>query len=272
MKLALALTCSLATSAFAFQPIVVRDLKTITDVLSSVQSGLQKVDDTLKAFNNDKAPLLQASNDLVSTLKDGKTKVDGSGPLVLTDAISLTGPVQTLTKLGQTLGTDLLDRRAVIEKLGECGTVRTQISDISSSSQGLIDAVVSKIPPEAQDIAKQLSAELIKLLKKSQDDFSESNCKNSSGGGGSPPASSAPPSGGNPSSAPAGSPSSAPAASQPASTAPPAGGASSAPAGTAKPTIVPSGAPSSPPVVITAGAAAHAPVGVLAVAIAAMLL
>lgn len=270
MKFSLALAC-LAAEAIAYQPLAVRDISTITGVLNNVKTSLQNLDSAVKSATDDPAPLLKASNALLDTLKSGKTKVDGTSDLSLTDAVSLTQPVQDLTKLGQTLADDLKGIRTKVEKLGECDVVRTQISSINSGSQALIKSVVSKVPEEARDIANQLSAGLTKVLEQSQADFSEANCKNSGGGGGGSPTS-AP--GGGSSSAPAGGASTTAAA--PGTTSAPAGGdVTSAPAGgvTSAPgtgvTVVPTGTAGSPPVV-TAGAAIFAPAGALAFAVAAL--
>ncbi|OAQ61276.1 cell wall protein [Pochonia chlamydosporia 170] len=267
MKFSIALAC-LAVEALAYQP-VVRDLKAITGVLDNVKSDLQNLDAVVKKDGNgkDPEPLLKASNALLQTLKKGKTTVDGSSELALTDAVALTQPVQDLTKLGQTLTDDLKSIRPNVEKLGECQVVRTQISSINAGSQALIKSVVGKVPEEARDIANQLSAGLTKVLEQAQDDFSEQNCKGS-GGGGSPSSGS----GGSPSSAPGGGSSSPPevtTTAAPGTTSAPGGGVTSAPSTGV--TVAPTGTAGTPPVV-TAGAAEYAPAGALAFAIAALVL
>ncbi|KAK2589981.1 hypothetical protein QQS21_012335 [Conoideocrella luteorostrata] len=269
MKFSVAVAC-LAVEAMARQPIVAeRDLATIKGILDSVKTDLQNLDQAAKTATDDPEPLLKASNALIKSLKDGKSKADSSSDLTLTDAVGLTQPVQDLTKLGQTLADDFKALRPRVEKLGECDVVRTQISSISSGSDDLIKAVISKVPEAARDIANQLSAGLTKVLKQTQEDFSEQNCKSGGGGGGSPTSGS-----GSPTSAPAGS-SSAPAStggSAPSSSA--AAPSSSAPVVTGTggiPTPVPTSTGGSPPVV-TAGAALFAPAGALAMAVAALVI
>lgn len=242
----------LAAGAMANQQLSQRDIKTITDLLSTIKSDLQGLDTAVKSYGPDKQPLLDALNKLLTDMKDGKAKVGASEQLTLTDAVTLTGPVQELTKVGQGLADDLNAQKPQVEKLGECKLVASSISSISTDSEGLINAVVSKVPPEARDIANQLAGGLTALLKKSQDSFSDQNCKNS--GGSSP--SSAP--GGGASSAPAGSSSSAPATSSLAAPTKP----------VTTPTATLTGAPSSTPVVVTAGATVLAPAGLFAALVA----
>ncbi|KAK3190951.1 hypothetical protein K4F52_002899 [Lecanicillium sp. MT-2017a] len=263
MKASIVLGC-LAATTLAAQPIVERDLKTITGVLDEIKTDIQTLDDAVKNYSDDKEPLLKASNDLIESIKSGKTKVDGSDNLELNDAVSLTGPVQELTSLGQTLADDLKARRETVEKLGECSLVRTQISSVNEASQALIKSVISKVPEEAQSIAEQLAAGLTDVLNQSQEDFSEANCKDSGspgGGDGGDGGSSAP--GGGSTSAPPSESTPAPAPTT--SAAAPGGGATHPTGGNGSPTKT-----DSPPVV-TGGAATMAPLGGLAIAVAALL-
>ncbi|KAG6008167.1 hypothetical protein E4U21_004925 [Claviceps maximensis] len=188
MKFSAFLVC-LASQALARRslPLAERDLQTITGVLQNVQSDIQSLDSAVKAGGTDPEPMLKASNTLIKTIKDSKSKVDGSSELTLTDAVKLTQAVQDMTKVSQDLVDNLKTMKATIEKLGYCDAVRTQTSSINDESQALIKSVVSKVPEEAQDIAGQLSAGLVKVLKQVEDDFSAQNCKNSGGAGNMPP-------------------------------------------------------------------------------------
>ncbi|KAG6017863.1 hypothetical protein E4U54_001777 [Claviceps lovelessii] len=256
-----------------------RDLGTVSGVLQNVQSDIQNVDSAVKAGGTDPEPLLKASNALVKTLKDSKTKVDGSNDLGLTDAVKLTQPVQDTTKSAQDLVDNLKAMRGTIEKLGYCDAVRTQTSSINDGSQALIKSVISKVPEEAQDIAAQLSAGLVKVLEQVQEDFSAQNCKNSAGA--------AKPSGNDqPTSSPTAAGSSTPAASSPYGTSTSTSTSSNAAETTAAPiscsccpaatgtggmTMSPSST-NSPPVPAGAARAAFAPAGALALALAALVM
>ncbi|KAJ4155457.1 hypothetical protein LMH87_000698 [Akanthomyces muscarius] len=259
------------TGALALNTHVERDASEINSILADVKKNLESLDSAVKSYNGDKSTLLKASNDLISTLKDGKTKVDASAELDLNDAVTLTAPVQDLTKTGESLAGDLKAFKSTVEKESECTLIRTQVGNVNDASQALIKSVVGKVPEEAQQIASQLSAGLTKVLQDTVTEFNEDNCKDSGNGGSSPSgSSSAPASSSAPSSSAAGSSSAAPtgSASVPATSAP--ATSSSAASGSAPASS--SGPASTAPPVVTAGAAALAPLGAAAVAVAALLL
>ncbi|OAQ97762.1 hypothetical protein LLEC1_00549 [Akanthomyces lecanii] len=269
------IACAIS-GALALNAHVERDASAVTSILADVKKNLEALDSAVKNYNGDKSTVLKASNDLISTLKDGKTKVDSAAELDLNDAVTLTAPVQALTKSGQALADDLKTFKTTVQKEGECTLVRTQVGNVNDASQALIKSVVGKVPQEAQQIAAQLSAPLTKVLEDSVSEFSESNCQDSGSGGSSPSGgSSAPASSSAPSSSAADS-SSAAGSSSAAAT-----GSASAPATSASATSSAAASGSAPasssgPVStappVTAGAAAVAPLGAAAVAVAALLL
>ncbi|OAR01912.1 hypothetical protein LLEC1_01257 [Akanthomyces lecanii] len=157
MKFAVALT--FASTAMA--GIVARDASVVKGVISTSQTDIDSVKTAVDAYKGDKTDLVKAADQLVSDLKAGKTKVEGSDDLSLNDAVDLTAPVQSLTKSGSALTDSLTARKSEVEKAGECKTVQDQIAAISESSKGLIDAVTAKVPEAAQSIAKSLSDPLI---------------------------------------------------------------------------------------------------------------
>jgi DNA-binding FrmR family transcriptional regulator len=180
MKYSFALAC-LAVETLAYQPLVVRDIQTVNGVLADVKSNLENMNSVVKSSGNgnDPEPLLKASNGLLQTLDSGKTTIDGSSDLTLADAMSLTGPVKDLNDVGRDLASNLKGIRSNIEKQGQCKAVRVQISSIKSKSDALVQAVISKVPAMAQNIAKSMSSELASVLQQSEQDFSEQNCKDS---------------------------------------------------------------------------------------------
>lgn len=246
--------------------VVERDGKLVNEVVSSVQAGIQKLDSAVNSYSGDKGPLVSASEALVSAIKDGKTKVDGSSDLSDSDALALVDPVTKLKDASKKLVDDLSSKRDQVEKAGECDTVRGQLQQISTNSDALVKSIVSKVPDSLQSIAASLSAGVKQQLDRANTAFSEANCKNASGGSTSAP-------GGGSTSAPTGTETSAPATetSAPATeTSTPAGtetgSATGTPTGGETPT-----ATNTPPV-ITAGAAAFAPAAALAAVAAAFAL
>lgn len=167
-----------ATSTYA-------QLSRIQSVLNSVQGAIDSLDSAVKEFNGDIVAVNSKGDALVSAITAGKTNLDASTDLALTDALGLPGPVQALTRQAQTLADDFRAKRSDIEKAGACNTVRSKLGDINTSSQALVNSVTSKVPQNAQSIAQQLAGSLIRVLNQAQDDFSVINCQNSGGSGGS---------------------------------------------------------------------------------------
>ncbi|KAF5132844.1 Cell wall mannoprotein 1 [Metarhizium anisopliae] len=258
MKFSNAVVLAAATGTYA-------QITVIQDVLTSVGSGIDGLNSAATGFNGDVDAVKSKADTLVSAIKSGKTKVDGSDDLTLTDALGLTDPVQGLTKKGQSLADNFKSKRSDVEKASACSTVRTQLKDINDNSQALIKSVVSKVPKDAQTIAQSLAAGLTKVLGQAQDDFSESNCKDS----GSPGGSSSKTGGSSQTSAAA--PTTAAATGGHSS----ASASASAPATTLAPTsAAPSGngTTGGNPPPVTAGASFLAPAGALVMAVAAALL
>ncbi|KAK3177631.1 hypothetical protein K4F52_009587 [Lecanicillium sp. MT-2017a] len=174
--------CTLATSVAA-GALVQRDVKPITDVLSGIGADLVNLDGAVKDFSGDPAPLLDASNKLIQSLKDGNTKVQPLPMLTLTEALALQAPTKDLQAKGETLLADLKAKKEAIAAAGLCEATFIQASSINTASQALIKTVVSKVPEAAQSIAQTLVAPLLKALNEAQDAFSPENCQ----GGGNPP-------------------------------------------------------------------------------------
>lgn len=172
MKYSAAIAVIAAAGAYA-------DLQAVKSVLSDVSQSIDSLNTAANGFDGNVDGVKSKADDLVSTIKKGKTTVDGSSDLQLEDAVGLTGPVQALTKKGQSLADNFKAKRSEVEKAGACGTVREELKDINDNSQALIKSVVSKVPKDAQSIAQSLASGLTKVLSQAQDDFSESNCKNS---------------------------------------------------------------------------------------------
>ncbi|KAF5603300.1 cell wall protein [Fusarium pseudocircinatum] len=161
--------------------LVQRDLATITGVLNDVGSGIDDLDSAVKAFKGDSDPVVDAAESLVSVINDGKTKVDKSDDLSLSDALGLQDPVKDLTKQAETLTDDLKAKKPQLQEAGLCGTTRAQISNINDASKKLIASVVSKVPEAAQGIAEDLASGLTDVLNDAQDAFSEKNCVDKKG-------------------------------------------------------------------------------------------
>lgn len=178
---------ALAAGVFATNlPRVVleRDLATIQGVIGDVSTKLEALNSAAQSFSGNADALTSASSDLSSTIKSGTSTVQGTGALTLTDAVSLQSTVGTLQTNAQTLVNNLASKKSAIEQAGLCDTILQQSKSLSTDSQALIDAVVSKVPQEAQSIAQNLVAGFTSTLQQNQANFAQGNCTNASGGGG----------------------------------------------------------------------------------------
>lgn len=186
MKYSLTLAAMAAGACATNLPRVVleRDLATIQGVIGDVSTKLTALNDAAQSFSGDAGALTSASSDLSSTIKSGTSTVQGTDQLTLTDAVSLQSTVQGLQSNAQTLVTNLAGKKSAIEQAGLCDTVLQQSQGLSTDSQALIDAVVSKVPQEAQSIAQNLVAGFTATLQQNQANFAQGNCTNASGGGG----------------------------------------------------------------------------------------
>lgn len=186
MKYSLTLAAMAAGACATNLPRVVleRDLATIQGVIGDVSTKLTALNDAAQSFSGDAGALTSASTDLSNTIKSGTTTVQGTDQLTLTDAVSLQSTVQGLQSNAQTLVTNLAGKKSAIEQAGLCSTVLQQSQGLSTDSQSLIDAVVSKVPQEAQSIAQNLVAGFTATLQQNQANFAQGNCTNASGGGG----------------------------------------------------------------------------------------
>ncbi|KAG5918200.1 hypothetical protein E4U53_004110 [Claviceps sorghi] len=253
MKYSTAVAVIAAAGAYA-------DLQTVQSVLSSVSNGIEDLNTAAQGFNGDVNAVKSKADNLVAAIKKGKSTVDASSDLTLTDALGLTDPVGDLTKKGQTLLATFKAKRSDVERAAACDTVRSELRDINDNSQALIKSVVSKVPKDAQTVADTLASGLTRVLAQAQEDFSEANCKNSGAATktGESPQTAAP---GNTAGAsePASQPTSQPAATliPPATLAPTHAGNATATAG---------------PPNVTAGASFLAPAGGLILAVVAALL
>lgn len=177
---------SFSLAAIASASLIERDAQPYKDVIESINTAVDNLDSAVKSYSGgDKKPVIDASDSLIKALDDGKKKVGGFGQLDPADALPLSGDLMSLQTKSQTLTDDLKSKRGDVEKAGQCDAVRGALNDISTSSQGLVDAAVSKLPKSLQSLAQPFVEQFVKGFNDTKDYFSTSNCKDGGGGGGS---------------------------------------------------------------------------------------
>lgn len=186
-------------AALASATIVERDAGPYKAIIDSITSNVVKLDSAVNKYDgSDKKPVVDASNTLVKSINDGKTKIDGMGSIDTSDAIPLSQDLKALNTKSQTLTDDLKKKRGTVAKAGECDTVRKAITDINSSAEGLVNSAVSKIPKAYQNLAQTFVDQFTQTFKDTKDYFSEDNCKNGQSTGPSPSGTGSPTTGAGP--------------------------------------------------------------------------
>ncbi|OLN93233.1 Cell wall mannoprotein 1-like protein 3 [Colletotrichum chlorophyti] len=182
----------LAGSAVALPASLVskRQLQTIQGALTSVQDSLGQLDTAVKALSaqdpQSAANLLDASNKVQSTLKQGTTQIQGAQELSLTDALTLQQSAGGLTGAVQTAVTDLVNKKPELDKLGATSVAVDQLKQQKTVAGDFSTAVVSKIPAIGQSIAQQSVDQVTQSLDQGIQQLSAGGAGAGAGGAAAP--------------------------------------------------------------------------------------
>ncbi|EEY20370.1 cell wall protein [Verticillium alfalfae VaMs.102] len=163
--------------------LVVRELAIVTGVINQVGTGIASLDQAVQAFTTDPTQLQQASQQLINTFRQGATSIQGSTELTLQEAVQLQQLVGSLQTNGQSLVRNLQNKKPAFQQANLCDVVRAQVGEFTTGAGSLIDAIVSKVPQAAQQIAAQMAAGFTRALQESAQGFSSQNCVNAGGAG-----------------------------------------------------------------------------------------
>lgn len=186
MKTGASLALALAASVLAVQDEILpnkRDVQTISTVIMSVTTALQQLDTTVKAFNGqDFIQLATDAGNLKTVLTTGTQQIQATTPISAQDAITLQSSLSPVQTAGQSLITDLNDKKPQIQQAGLCQVIQSQTQDIGTAAQSLIQTTVTKVPETLQPVATQLTAQFTSLLNDASLNFAPGNCTNGAGG------------------------------------------------------------------------------------------
>ncbi|KAL8287937.1 hypothetical protein RB601_004380 [Gaeumannomyces tritici] len=158
-----------------------RDAQTITNVVTNADNRIKELTAAINGFNGNPAQLLTASTNMLNSLNKGAADITATSPISLNDAVTLQGTVTGLQSDGNALIQALSDKKTAFENAGLCEVVFKQSGDIGDLAKKLIDAVVTKVPKEVQQLAAQVSGGFTDTLKQSQQAFAPGNCTNRQG-------------------------------------------------------------------------------------------
>jgi uncharacterized protein YukE len=164
MKFAIA---ALALTGAAYgSSILERQVQTIVGVVNDIEKKTTALDTAIKGFSGDIASLTAASDDLTSTVTKGVSTVNGASSITLTDSVQIQGQVSNLQTAVESVVNDLISKKDALVSAGQGGTIEKQLTDQLTGAKALQTAISSKVPPEVQSLAQQLSAGINTSLEK----------------------------------------------------------------------------------------------------------
>lgn len=178
---ALALVASVM--AEEWDPLPKRDVATIQNVIMQASTALQTLDTTVKAFDgSDFTKLASDSANVKTVLVQSTQQISATTPISAQDAITLQSSLSPVQSLGASLVQDLVAKKPQIQQASLCTIVQQQTSDIGGAANGLIQATVSKVPANLQQVAGTLTAQFTGQLSDLSAQFAPGNCTNAAGG------------------------------------------------------------------------------------------
>jgi hypothetical protein len=164
--------------------VVERDLATMTSIISDVGAAVGDLHKAIKAYDGGPIkPVQQASNELISTIKQGTEEAKASSDLTFNEAISLSKPVQDLIgKVEATIG-DLVSKKQLAVEACAGQLVLKTLKQQKAASEALAAAITSKVPQGAQQLASRLASGIADAIQKGIDAYKNVPGCSSSGGG-----------------------------------------------------------------------------------------
>jgi hypothetical protein len=138
------------------------DLPTIQAAFTAVEGALTALDSSIKALTPGAAAaatkdVVDKSNAVKAALDDGSAKVSASGPVSLTEALSVQSASTKLTSLTSTVITDLISKKDIIKAAGQTKTTLDSLNSQKTASDAFVKAVTGKVPAAVQSIAAAAS-------------------------------------------------------------------------------------------------------------------
>lgn len=175
--------CAMASPAQEWDPLPKRDVATIQMVIQQATTALGALDTSVKAFSGaDSQALVAQAGNLKTVLTQGAAQIMATTPITANDAIMLQSSLTPVQTSAQSLVQDLTAKKPQIQQASLCGVVQQQTTDIGTAAKGLIQAAVTRVPAELQQVAGQLSGQFTAQLSDVSLQFAPGNCTNAAGG------------------------------------------------------------------------------------------
>lgn len=142
-----------------------QDLATITAAFTAVEGALNSLDTSIKALTPTSGEaatkeVVDKSNAVKAALDDGATKIGASGPVSLTEALTVQSASTKLTSLTTTVITDLIGKKDVIVAAKQQKTTLDSLNAQKVSSENFVKAITGKVPAAVQSIAAAASKQV----------------------------------------------------------------------------------------------------------------
>jgi len=138
------------------------DLPTIQAAFSAVESALTALDTSIKSLTAgagaDKTKdVVDKSSAVKAALEVGTAKVGASGPVTLTEALSVQSASTKLTSLTSTVINDLISKKDIITAAGQGKVTLDSLTAQKTASDNFVKAITGKVPAAVQSIAAAAS-------------------------------------------------------------------------------------------------------------------
>jgi len=158
---------ALVGSAAAAPALQARQANAITGALGNINTALQGLDTSVKAFNGDAAQLgdIQTKSTAVQkAITDGTASVQASQPITIADALQVQKSSTTLVTTIKSTVTDLTGKKAMLDQIQASPIVLMGLQMQKQAAMGLQTAVVAKVPAGLQNTAQSVSGQISAAL------------------------------------------------------------------------------------------------------------
>lgn len=167
MHLKTLLPILLTTPVLASSPLLPRDLPTITSAMTAVEGEITKLVQQFSAFNGDIAatePILQASASILAAIKQGTQAITATEPIGILDAASILPAVSSLSAKVDEIAQVLGQKKALLDQKQLSPVVLEQLKDQRQATEGMVQAVTSKLPSAVQGLASPIAGQITAKL------------------------------------------------------------------------------------------------------------
>jgi uncharacterized protein YoxC len=143
-----------------------QDQVLIQTVLKDISMYVDRLAVSVGAFKGEIKPLNVVSGQVLKAINDGIDKIKPSSKLSETEAINIATSVQGLNGSVSKVVNDIIAKKPVFLQFNATADVLKSLQDQNKAAKMLADTITTKVPPNLQALAAQLSADINKTLEK----------------------------------------------------------------------------------------------------------